>query len=161
MVLFIMNRATELEFLMNPVLYQKYINKEMPMSKEEFKFYRRRILQITRNMFKENMYPPSLRSAFEEYIKIAIVHLKTEDKKDILQEEYDHLEKDQEHPILDCSLNIEEATKIIFNNPVKSMKDFVTITRTIEPSIVPERKDIELKDPKLKMKGVRKKKKKV
>ena len=159
MILFIMKRATELEFLMNPILYKKYVNKEMPTSKEEFKFYRRRILQITRNMFKDNMYPPSLRNAFEEYIKIAIVHLKIEDKKDILQEEYEHLEIEQTVP--DCSLNIEEATRKIFNNPVKSMRDFVNITRTVETSTLPERKKIELKDPKLKMKGVRKKKKKV
>ena len=39
------------------------------MSKEEVKFYRRRILQLSRNMFKDNKYPQSLRDAFEDYIK--------------------------------------------------------------------------------------------
>jgi hypothetical protein len=157
-----MNHATELEFLMNPVLYQKYAKKADPISAADAKFYRRRVLQLTRNMFKENKYPPSLRGAFEEYIKLTISYLKTEDTKDIIQEEYDHLEMESE---LDTDipdpLTIEGSAKQIFNTPVRSIKDFVTITRTTETRSVPEKKSIELSDPKLKMKGVKKKKKKV
>lgn len=156
-----MNNSTELEFLMNPSLYKKYVNKEAPISKEEFKFYRRRILQMTRNMFKENTYPPSLRGAFEDYIKLAIVHFKTDDKKDILQEEYDHLETECDQDLLETDCTLEEATKKIFNTPRKTIKDFVTITRTTETGTLPEKKNIALNDPKLKMKGVKKKKKKV
>lgn len=156
-----MNHSTELEFLMNPALYKKYVTKELPTSKEEIKFYRRRILQMSRNMFKENTYPPSLRGAFEEYIKLAVVHFKTEDKKDILQEEYDHLEKEDDPDLLETDCTLEEATKKIFNTPPKTIKDFVTITRTTETGTLPEKKSIALNDPKLKMKGVKKKKKKV
>ena len=53
--------------------------------------------------------------------------------------------------------SLEEATRKIFNVPPKTIKDFVNITRTTKPSVLPEKKTIELSDPKLKMKGVKKK----
>jgi len=152
-----MNPTTELGFLMNPSLYKKYIKKEQPMSKEEVKFYRRRILQLSRNMFKDNKYPQSLRDAFEDYIKIAIEYFKTDDIKDIIQEEYDHLEIKDDPDFKSMDNSLEEATRKIFNVPPKTIKDFVNIIRTTKTSVLPEKKTIELSDPKLKMKGVKKK----
>lgn len=155
-----MNPDDELEFLMNPSLYHKYVKKKTSASKDELKFYRRRILQMTRDMFKVNTYPSSLSGSFEDYIKLAIEHLKTEDTKDIIQEEYAQLESDLDTGVpLPTPLTITEATKDMFNTPIRTIKDFVTITRPMYPNTTPEQKIIELTDPKLKMKGVKPKKK--
>ena len=153
-----MNPETELEFLMNPALYHKHIKKKIPISKEELKFYRRRILQMTRDMFKDNAYPSPVGEMFEAYIKVAIDYLKTEDTKDIIQEEYAQLEADLDISI-PASLSIMDATKDMFNTPIRTIKDFVTITKSGGTPPAPEQKVIELTDPKLKMKGVKQKKK--
>lgn len=155
-----MNPETELEFLMNPSLYHKHVPKKSPISIEELKFYRRRILQMTRDMFKANAYPSPVSEMFEAYIKVAIDYLKTEDTKDIIQEEYAQLEADLDISVdIPASLSIMDATKDMFNTPTRTIKDFVTITKSVSTTPAPEQKIIALTDPKLKMKGVKSKKK--
>ena len=56
------------------------------------KFYKKRILQLTRDMCKgQNSFgelAPSLDKCFEDYALCCIAYLKCLDRKDILQEEY-------------------------------------------------------------------------
>ena len=54
-------------------------------------FYRRRILQLTKNAFKSEIEDVHLRNHFNSYIKSCISHLKFTDKQDIIQDEYKNL----------------------------------------------------------------------
>ena len=154
------NILTELEYLVNPLLYNKIFNKEVDeISKKDIKFYRKRIIQLTKNLFKDNDYPPSLINAHTEYVHTAINYLKVEDTRDILQEEYDNIESDEMGSLdADKLLYNDNPDKILYNTKDKDMRDFVTIKKKENKKNLPLVKNIELNDPKLKMKGVKKKK---
>tara|TARA_Y100001958_G_C21248343_1_gene580927 strand:+ start:9431 stop:9973 length:543 start_codon:yes stop_codon:yes gene_type:complete len=126
------------------------------------RFYRKRIISLTRDMFKKNNLPENIVELHNSYVKQLIEYFKLGDRKDIIQEEYDGINEEEED-FGDMEYNIETANKEIFNikEPVATMEKFVTIKKVnVEDNIVPKKKDINLKDPKLKTKGLDSKKKK-
>ncbi len=73
-----MNPSIDLEYLVNPVLYNKIFKKEASkFTREDIKFYRKRVIQLTRDLQKPLLaksYPPSLQLALKEYLSTAIAH---------------------------------------------------------------------------------------
>jgi hypothetical protein len=149
------------------------------VNKKDQKFYRRRILSLT----KELLYPeevaekptttaptatstndPNIVGLFQIYSKACIEYFKTLDKNDIIQEDYSTLtpetaemspediktqaEIDQ---LFMRSIHVKEATTLD-----KFVKRSTTAPK--EDPILPKQKDINLRDPALKNKGIRKKK---
>ena len=178
------NQVT-LECLMNKDTYKKYVatKKKSVVNKKDQKFYRRRILSLT----KELLYPeevttatttstakptattrtndPNIVGLFQIYSKACIEYFKTLDKNDIIQEDYSTLtttgaaemsvediktqaEIDQ---LFMRSIHVKEATTLD-----KFVKRSTTAPK--EEPILPKQKDINLRDPALKNKGIRKKK---
>ena len=87
------NIMDELEYLMNPGMYEKWVKKnekKITVSdlKSDVKFYKKRIIQLTKNMMKGEHVTNSVNKAYNEYMKSCVAYLKFLDTKDILQEEY-------------------------------------------------------------------------
>ena len=174
------NQVT-LECLMNKDTYKKYVatKKKSVVNKKDQKFYRRRILSLT----KELLYPeevaektttsttpstpnnPNIVSLFQMYSKACIEYFKTLDKNDIIQEDYSTLTATEttEMSAEDIKTQAEIDQQFMRSIHVKeptTLDKFVKRSTTApkEAPILPKQKDINLRDPALKNKGIRKKK---
>ena len=169
------NQVT-LECLMNKDTYKKYVatKKKNVVNKKDQKFYRRRILSLT----KELLYPeeatekstttaphdPNIVGLFQIYSKACIEYFKTLDKNDIIQEDYSTLTPETtEMSAEDIKTQAEIDQLFMRSIHVKeptTLDKFVKRSTTApkEDPILPKQKDINLRDPALKNKGIRKKK---
>ena len=178
------NQVT-LECLMNKDTYKKYVatKKKSVVNKKDQKFYRRRILSLT----KELLYPeeaaekpttttpptttptttttdPNIVGLFQIYSKECIEYFKTLDKNDIIQEDYSSLTPETaEMSAEDIKTQAEIDQQFMRSIHVKeptTLDKFVKRSTTApkEAPILPKQKDINLRDPALKNKGIRKKK---
>ena len=68
--------------------------KEKEIKKKEIKFYKKRILQVTKDLLKGNSISDDVDTVYIDYIKTLIDHFKFIDKKDMIQEEYKDLKMD-------------------------------------------------------------------
>tara|TARA_A100001015_G_scaffold153583_1_gene170478 strand:- start:3694 stop:4224 length:531 start_codon:yes stop_codon:yes gene_type:complete len=159
-----MNPSIDLEYLVNPILYDKILKKETSkITRDDIKFYRKRLIQQTRDLLKPSLaksYPPSLQHIFNEYIVSAIVHLKQIDQRDILQEEYNSFNKQTkkvQFKMEDNYKSPEQPDELLYNKPEKNIRNFVTVTRPKKDKYIPTQKKVDLREPKLRMKGIKKK----
>jgi hypothetical protein len=172
-----------IEYLMNKNQYAKYItNKSNNGSvstsnsiRKDKKFYKKRIYDLTKQLIN-NEKPEGIYSGiidtFELYTKICIEYFKTLDKTDIIQKDYNGLITDVSSNAevqldsLQNAENIEEANKLMMrlvkitepNSLEKLVKRTIIKNADAKPNIPPKQKEINLKDPILKNKGIRKKK---
>ena len=180
------NQVT-LECLMNKDTYKKYVatKKKSVVNKKDQKFYRRRILSLTKELLypeeaaektttpttttttkttSTTTHDPNIVGLFQIYSKACIEYFKTLDKNDIIQEDYSTLttETNEMSPediktqaeidqLFMRSVHVKEATTLD-----KFVKRSTTAPK--EEQILPKQKDINLRDPALKNKGIRKKK---
>jgi hypothetical protein len=176
----IMNRIT-LDCLMNIKQKNKLYNQmnNIIYDKKDKKFYRRRIINLTKEMLLNNYTEDILldvKDAFETYVKACIGFFKVKDETDIIQADMsflsnnlDDISKNPNQSNIDLDLYLddivtpEEADKLMMRT-IKINKlpldNFVTIKnlKITKDPILPLQKDINLKDPNLKNKGIRKKK---
>jgi hypothetical protein len=166
----IINQIT-LDCLLNKDQYSKYLNsavhKTVESSKRDRKFYKRRILQITKDMLSaiDTMDTTTdMMFAFDNFSKTCISYFKMMDKTDILQTDYnddvDETEKEVLEPPPPMSLE-EEAKSLLRNVKINTitMDQFVKRTSTAQPTqLITFKREINLKDPDLRNKGIRKKK---
>lgn len=159
-----------LEYLMNKDQYANYKkNPELVkgVNKKEQRFYRKRIIDLTRKILNgenaDQIYP-DVKKSFVNYSKMCIDYFKTLDKSDIIQEEYDTL-----------IINNLDESKVEINNAIENDKLMVRSihiqepnslekiiirrsTKVVKKPVLPQQKNINLKDPILKNKGICKKK---
>jgi hypothetical protein len=155
------NKIT-LEFLLNPALHEKLIkNSESNLNLEkDIKFYRKRICQITKDMSRDIFVEETIKPAFLAYATTLIYYFKQLDEKDIFQKEYDDL---IDKPVQsDISMNIcqQNLDNLLLNIPesVNNLDMFVKkINMNTQQKIIPQYKVANIKDPSLKIKGVKKK----
>jgi hypothetical protein len=167
------NQVT-LDCLLNKELLDKKLLNKLAKSvdKHDKKFYRKRIHNLSKELLlsKEDMkdIPVDIKFAFNNFIKVCINHFKTIDNNDIIQQEhidYENLEKsicigENINEInTDNILNKEDADKLLMRsiniNP-NSLDNFVQrkSTNPQKQMIIPKQKEINLKDPALKEKGI-------
>ena len=171
------NQVT-LECLMNKDTYKKYVatKKKSVVNKKDQKFYRRRILSLT----KELLYPeeaaekpanattmndPNVMGLFQIYSKACIEYFKTLDKNDIIQEDYSTLTTTGTHEMSPEDIKTQAEIDQQFMRSIR-VKEAATLDKFVKRSttapkeapILPKQKDINLRDPALKNKGIRKKK---
>jgi hypothetical protein len=165
---------------MNKDTYKKYVatKKKSVVNKKDQKFYRRRILSLT----KELLYPeeattttttpkptptindPNIVGLFQIYSKACIEYFKSLDKNDIIQDDYSTLTTETaEMSVEDIKTQAEIDQQFMRSIHVKeatTLDKFVKRSTTApkEDPILPKQKDINLRDPALKNKGIRKKK---
>ena len=156
-----------LEYFLNKSQYQGLIKKHDILNDKNFisekKFYKKRILDLTKKLFRNEIEDLQLKNVFNGYIKSCCNYLKLQDKKDIIQENYSEEEEMVNEDILDqieevgynnCDYLIlkEKETKKI------TMDNFI-IKNEKKPSVIlPEKKKYNLKSKDLKTKGIEKKK---
>jgi hypothetical protein len=183
------NQVT-LECLMNKDTYKKYVatKKKSVVNKKDQKFYRRRILSLT----KELLYPeesttttptptpttnpttktkptptindPNIVGLFQIYSKACIEYFKSLDTNDIIQDDYSTLTPDtNEMSPEDIKTQAEIDKQFMRSIHVKEAATLDKFVKRSTPApkedpILPKQKDINLRDPALKNKGIRKKK---
>ena len=154
----------------NEMLYNKhflernsYNNK---ISKKDRKFYRKRILNLTRELFlSSDASNPDINEAFMNYVYHCVEHFKNTDTNDILQYEYTDLDAELEMDAEDAddendsmdTYNSSIMRKIVKPN---TLDNFIirNVIKKKESEHLPLQKEINLKDPQLKVKGIVKKK---
>ena len=181
------NNFYDIEYLMNIKKSTDNKNKVDKISKKNKKFYRKRINSITNELildnFKEIDKYPEINSSFSNYIGILINYFKLLDKNELLQNEYDDNEN-IELKLEDCTnmdideinctentctnMDIDNFNKIMVtkkSTKINTLDNFVVkkinkINDEIFNNLLllPQKKILNLKDPKFKTKGVRKKK---
>lgn len=155
-----MNNINEitLQYLTNPIGMNR-IYKDTSfnkINKEDFEFYKARIFKITKDILKDKEVDKKINNGFMNFAKICIEHFKFIDKRDIIQNEYDAIEKQKKE---NSDFNIDESNNIIMKKPeFKKVKitDQIPIKTNIKPEtvVMPKKRIINLKDPKLKRKGI-------
>lgn len=160
-----------LDYLINTKQYKNPINKKI--NKKDKKFYRRRIQNLTKELLKEETeeisVTPDIKYAFDNFIKTCIHYFKMLDKNDIIQENYNGCkeeikEEKEEEEINETTQFLKEENEKLLMRSVKitnpSLDNFIKInmTKQTKELIIPQQKEINLKDPILKNKGIDKKK---
>jgi hypothetical protein len=161
-----------LEYLMNPQHYGKYVNTKSGEKTEtrnkDKKFYRKRIIFLTKQMLKGEFPNDELKKNFEEYLDSLIEHFQIIDKQDIIQADYSNMNNttknitdiDETYILSNSNMSNND---LMFNNSSKkmvTMDNFVTKTNKKHTHpILPVKKNIDLKNPNLRNKGIKKKKK--
>ena len=147
-------------------------NNNINKNKKDTKFYRKRIYELTKQLLNNNNnnnnnsdelqqnYPTDIKKSFHQYVKTCIEYFKVLDTTDILQENYADLLDDiyKTSPITPPD-DMAMLRQIKITEP-NSLEKIVTVKRTCPPTkiYIPTQQDINLKDPALKNKGIRKKK---
>ena len=163
----------------NQITLDCFVNKEVfnnkvkqnikkMIDKKDKKFYRKRIINLTREILYNSKLElsPDIKYSFDNYIKCCIDNFKIIDKTDIIQEEYKNLDIDKcledISSDLDDNINItkEEADKLMMrsikiNN--STLDKFVKkkMIKKEDEIVLPQQKNIDLNDPVLKTKGIR------
>jgi hypothetical protein len=159
----------------NEILYNKhflernsYNNK---INKKDKKFYRKRILNLTRELFiSSDEYNPDINEAFMNYVYHCVEHFKNTDTTDILQGEYAELDADTDADTdADAAIDADDEHDGIntYNSSImrkivkpNTLDNFIirNVIKKKESEQLPLQKEINLKDPQLKVKGIVKKK---
>lgn len=175
------NQVT-LDCLLNKQLFSKHIKnqKTKTINKKEIKFYKKRIFGLFKEILTNNdpsELLPDVKYAYDNFIHACIQYFKTIDNNDLIQSEYEQTEYDvtkttntevDEVNIENTEKNInfsksEEADKIMMRSikiDVPTLDKYVKrkSTKKNENNIIlPKQKNINLQDPELKLKGLKKK----
>jgi len=92
------NQVT-LDCLLNKHQYEKYVSKKISkdVDKKEKKFYRKRILNLTKDLLASEAEVtnllPDVKYAFDNYVRACIHSFKVLDSNDINQSEYENIKK--------------------------------------------------------------------
>jgi hypothetical protein len=176
-----------IEYMVNVAQYEKYLRKNNidynTGFKRDLKFYRKRIISITKDLFKDEMKDVdiTLNSAFNMYMKACITHLKFEDQSETIQKCYVCMGIVAGEPTAQqnciCSnkldeLNVLNAFELNKTNELcfkpKEVKKLTLDTYVIkksssqkkEPVVFPQQFKFNPKDPSFKYKGLKKQKNK-
>ena len=166
-----LNKAT-LDYLINKKQYKINLTNEenKKINRKDKKFYRRRILNLTKELLykddSEIVVTPDIKCAFDNLVKICINYFKILDRNDIIQEDYDGFDEEinKENELSETEKFLKEENEKLLMRSVKmtnhSLDKFIKIKMTKQPEelIIPQQKEINLKDPNLKNKGINKKK---
>ena len=147
------NTQIDLLYLTNPNFKLKY-NKEVNkiVSDEDLKFYRKRILQDTKDQLRGNVINENINNIFQQYTNELINHYKFIDKQKQIQEEYKDLPKKKEKKL--SNFKLIDENKLMMKKPEiikKTIKDFIPIVvkeRKKKKLIIPKQKKFDLKNPK-------------
>ena len=170
------------EYLMSNSVYKKinentdfFKNKDTQF-RNDIKFYKKRIYQTTKELIRQKIDKQPIHKEVDvyltNYLRALIDYFKFDDKKDILQEEFTHLNKLNKMVMFDLNENNNlehnstlKANEIIMKRPeikentIESTMNVKIIKPPIQKQELPRSKKIELKSDKFKTKGLKNQKK--
>lgn len=139
------------------------------MKSSEFVFYRKRILQLVKDIIKGEKVNDNLIDSFTNFSKNAIQHFSFVDKADIIQQQHDLEEQERintqsnSHPMRLPPIHESEekrfGNQLLYKEKVapltKKIDDFVVRkSEKIQTHIIPKQREYDLKDEHLRYKGV-------
>jgi len=171
------NRVT-LDCLLNKKMFNNHIrNQKLKLvNKEDRRFYKKRIFNLFKEIITNNEpqdLPPDVKYCYDNFLHSAIHYFKTIDNNDLIQTEYSEYNISEDKALdskmscIDLSSESElstnvEADKLLMRTikaDIPTLDKYVTrtIIKKKEEIIMPIQKEINLKDPNLKIKGIKKK----
>jgi hypothetical protein len=157
------NVQMDLLYLTNGRMKHRIDHLEKVLNKDDLKFYRKRILQETKNYLRNGKLEPSIDKAFENYADKLIEHYKFIDKKEMIQKEYKNIKEEKKVKVTELDI-LEENKKMMkgVEPPVKTIKDFVNVVaeKSKKKRIIPKLRKYNLKKDELRIKGLKKEKSK-
>ena len=168
-------RKIDIDYLTNATEYEKYLNNQVveKVSKKDKKFYRKRICSLTKELLTTTVddtdtlnggssyLNPEVKKQFDKYINCCIHNFKSIDNNDIIQDDYKMLNitndvvenvvmqsQEEADDLLIRSVNVTTNTldKYVIKTKLKIKKNEM---------ILPKQKNINLRAPELKRKGVK------
>lgn len=116
-----------LQYLLNPNIYDKINSnkEEKDDNLEKYDKYKKKIFKLTEDMFNNKFLNDQLKEEFNNYCKNLIYHIKNEELKNIIQDEYkDFKPKNKKKLLLDISnLTLNDLSLNINNILNKSKKN--------------------------------------
>ena len=165
------NQVT-LDCLLNKQMYNNQIKskKSKQINKEERKFYRKRTFNLFKEMINCNTPDnllPDVQYAYDNFVNSTIQYFKTIDNNDIIQSEYKDVvfsTSNFSDIYTDCSINSinnSDANLLLMRSiklDVPTLDKYVkkTLNKKKEEIVLPKQKEINLNDPELKTKGIKK-----
>ena len=137
---------------------------EKEINKSDIKFYRKRILQLTKDLLRGKKMSNIINGSFDAYIDTAIKSFKFEDEAELLQAEFKDLEEKKKKNKTSTEFKSSESDKFMMkdlkNKKNDNIKNFAIIKtkKNKEKLITPIQRKFDLKTDVLKNKGVKKKK---
>ena len=159
----------DLIYFTNSTSYKRKHNVKYKENNEEYlkdlQFYRKRILQNTKDLLRNKEDNEDIKRVFNVYSKELIRHFKFIDKKDIMQEDYQNLGINNKKKV-NIDFELEDQNKLMMrekNGKEKStIESFINVKvknkKTYKPYI-PQKKVINITVEDLKNKGVKNKSK--
>ena len=152
--------ALTLKYMANSLYKEEYMDKPLP-SNEDYKFYKQRILNLTKNMLKKKYPNEKLKKIHLEYVNELIEFLKFEDLNDLIQEEYNEIDEDNKKNNLTTDFNLDDSNKLIMQEKemINNLDNFVIKKCKIkEKKELPLIKKLDIKTEQHKIKGLKSKK---
>ena len=133
------------------------------VNKDDLKFYRKRILQQTKDYLREGRLEGAIDRAFDNYADKLIEYYKFIDKKEIIQKDYEDIVSSSKKDLKKLDMK-EENMKIMrdVESNVKTIKDFINVIteKPKKKKIIPKVKEFNLRKEELRIKGLKKEKSK-
>jgi len=159
----------DLIYFTNSTSYKRKHNVKYKENNEEYlkdlQFYRKRILQNTKDLLRNKEDNEDIKRVFNIYSKELIRHFKFIDKKDIMQEDYQNLGINNKKKV-NIDFELEDQNKLLMRE--KNGKEKSTIESYINVKVnnkkvykpyIPQKKVINIAVEDLKNKGVKNKSK--
>ena len=168
-----------LEYFTNRNQYETIFKKTDPTIQKKFssdkRFYKKRVIDLTKKLFKNEINDIQLVNIFNGYIKSCINYLEFLDKSDVMQDKYDKtVDNDIDNydihnneklnsinnGIIDSSGNMKNnVDNLLFKKEeVKkvNLDNFVIKKNNVEkPKIIPKKEIINVREKKYKTKGIK------
>jgi hypothetical protein len=159
-----------LDCLLNRDLVNNHlkIKRTNQINKEDRKFYRKRIFNLFKEIINGNTpkeLPPDVNYAYDNFVKTSIHYFKTIDNNDIIQSEYKDYDFSTNNSNETCDIsnnlvNNLEADKLLMRSvkmDIQTLDKYVKrkVTKKNKEIVLPKQKEINLKTPELKNKGIK------
>ena len=141
------------------------INNDLEFQKEK-KFYRKRVLDLTKKLFRNEIKDNNLDNAFNNYVKICINYFKNLDETELIQNKYQDLN-------ISNNINIDESIETnnyesydhLLCNNIETKKinldNYVIQTnKKNKKKVLPKKEDVNIKSKEYRTKGLKSKEKK-
>ena len=133
---------------------------------KNLQFYRKRILQKTKDFLRNEEKDETLKRVFREYSNTLIEHFKFIDKKDIIQEDYKNL-GEKNSIVVNKNFEMQDQNKLMMKEKKgkekSKIESFIDVKfhkkKKEKKKYIPQKKVINISLDELKMKGVKNKSK--
>ena len=151
----------DLQYLTNPDQLTKLMQKKdlQQIPHNDLDFYKKRIFQLTKDMLRGEKINTKVNKVFVNYAQICIDHFKFMDKMELIQNDYKDIKPSVNKK---NTFNMKNSNSVMLRKkkPYRPrITDNIKIksTRINTPPVIPKTRNFNLKDPRFREKGLKKK----